>query len=440
MLNEFFNKKRTYFIVGIGGISMSAIAKYLKTIGNNVLGYDAVWNDSCAELSALGIDITDDKYVELSNVDVLVYSEAFATDFIIVNKALNANVQVFHRAEFLYEISKNFSNVIAVAGCHGKTTVSSLLINVFSLAAKKFTAHIGGIDNKFSNYYSTGDDYFITEACEYKKSFLYLRPDIAIVLNTDFDHLECYNGESDLLRSYDEFLSYAKVKVAVYDYAVKFDDIVSFGFNSKARFYPRKIFVKDGKFSFNVFENGVDLGRINSPLLGRHNVLNVLAVVAVSRLVGIEFSVIKNAIENFCGIKRRFEDLGNYKGARCVADYAHHPNEIAALLHTVKTIEKKKLYVIFQPHTYSRTRAMLQKFVSVLSRIDNLIIYKTYPAREYYDDAGSALTLSKNLKKSCYASSEQDLRFLLRDVKRDDLILVLGAGDIYDVFKRMLRT
>lgn len=416
---------------------MSALAKYVLSKGKKVVGYDAVFNDRCAELCGFGVNIYTTTSFELSGVGTVVYSDAFSDDFCLVARAKEMNIKVISRGKFLFEVSKNFKNTVAISGCHGKTTVTALVAHVFNVAGKKFAMHAGGIDKNFSNFYATGDDYLITEACEFKKNFLLLKPTVGVVLNTDVDHLDCYENPDELKNSYSKFLSYARKKIFLYGDVC--GDGISFGFDKNADYHPKNVVLNNGKPTFNVIENGQCLGVIKSPLYGKFNVLNLLAVVAVARSENIDFSIIKKGIETFEGIERRFENLGELNGARVIADYAHHPNEIKEVIRSARKFNFDNLFVVFQPHTYSRTRKFFAQFTSVLSHIKNLIIYKTYPAREYYDDAGSALTLANRIKKSHYASSEQDLIYLLKNAKRGDAILVLGAGDIYDIFKKLIK-
>ena len=416
---------------------MSALAKYVLNKGKKVLGYDAVFNERCVELSKLGVHIYTSPNVELDNVDAVVYSDAFSDDFCLVARAKDKNINVISRGDFLFETSKYFKNTIAISGCHGKTTVTALVANVFNVARKNFAMHVGGIDKNLSNFYATGDEYLITEACEFKKNFLALKPTVSVVLNTDVDHLDCYESHEELKKSYLNFLNSAQKRVFLYGDVVC--EGTTFGFDKNADYHPKNLVIKDGKCTFVVVEKGRELGIIESPLYGKFNVLNVLATIAVARGENVDFSIVKKGVENFVGIERRFENLGKFNGATVIADYAHHPNEIKEVIRSARKLNFENLFVVFQPHTYSRTRKLFAQFTAVLSHVYNLIIYKTYPAREYYDDAGSALTLSNRIKKSHYASSEQDLSYLLKNAKNGDAIFVLGAGDIYDIFKKLIK-
>lgn len=432
------DKFNSFYFIGIGGVSMSGLAKYLLSIGKTVGGSDEVENDYTKRLTEMGakIDYSKTEY-GVENYDLVIYTDAIHENDLRLNYAKSLKKEVMPRGKFLREISRNFKTVIAVAGCHGKTTCTAMLAHIFSAAGKKYAAHIGGNDVKFGNFVYCGEDYFITEACEYKKNFLLIKPDIAVILNSDADHLECYNGIEDLKNSYKTFGESATCAITLYC-DLPISAFCDFGFDKSACYYAENIKTYNGQITFNVVERGVPLGNIKLNAYGKHNVLNSLAAVAAARAADIDFCQIKEGLESFCGVERRFENIGKVNGADCIADYAHHPNELRAVIRTAKKFTSGKLYVIFQPHTYSRTKNLFGEFVKVLSPLNNLMIFKTYAAREYYDDSGSALTLSAALKKSCYADSIYDVVNFMRQARYGDTVLILGAGDIYFTAKRAL--
>jgi UDP-N-acetylmuramate--alanine ligase len=312
-----------------------------------------------------------------------------------------------------------------------------MLSHIFKVAQKKFSCHIGGMDIDFSNCYAGGNDYFITEACEYNKNFLHLNSDVAVVLNSDADHMECYESYDQLKKSYVEFAQKAKTAICLYgDIAV--ENCITFGFDNRADYYAKNIKSVGGKYSFIACKGGKELGKIQLLVYGKHNVLNALAAIVASDCLGISFDDIVVGLNNFKGVKRRFENIGYLNGCECIADYAHHPNEIKVVIKTAKSITQGQLFVVFQPHTYSRTKNLFIQFVNVLGNVNNLLIYKTFAAREYFDDSGSALTLSQAIKKSRYADSVQDLLCFINCAKKGDKILFLGAGDIYYIAKKLI--
>lgn len=417
---------------------MSSLAKYLLNSGKTVSGSDISESASVAELRSSGVKVEIGEYKEnISNYDVIVYTDAVHDNDTQLQKARSFGKKIMSRGQLLYEISKNFKTVIAISGCHGKTTCTSMIAHIFKAADRDFCAHIGGNDLIFSNLYFGGDDYFITEACEYKKNFLLLKPDVAVVLNYRPDHLECYESEDELKKCYLDFASCASVKIGLYR-DILFDGL-TFGYDKNADYSAHLISATDGKYSFTVFEGEYELGRVALNVYGKHNILNALAAVAVARSMSIPFRHIERGLSQFKGVKRRFERLGDINGAEVIADYAHHPDEILASIRTAKRLTEGRLYIVFQPHTYSRTKLLFKQFVRVLAAQRDLLIYRTYAAREYYDDAGSALTLSQKIKKSRYGEDVRDILNFISDARKGDIILFLGAGDIYDIAEKLVK-
>lgn len=417
---------------------MSGLAKYLVYLGKKVGGSDRVESVYTDELRELGVEIErGGEQGKIGEYDVIIYTDAIREDDIQLFSARKLRKIVLSRGEFLYELSRNFKKVLAISGCHGKTTCTAMLAHIFYAAGKNFTAHIGGRDIGFKNFFVSGNDFFITEACEYKKNFLHLLPDVAVVLNSDADHMECYTGIDELKNDYTTFLRSAPISISLFK-DLPFDGGISFGFDKNAHFHSGGIRCTGGKYSFCVYEGDYSCGRINLNVYGKHNILNALAAISAARAVGISYEHIIKGLSNFQGVERRFEHLGEYNGATCIADYAHHPNEIRATVRAAKKVTNGKIYVIFQPHTYSRTKNLYHDFVRVLSSIPNLLIYRTFAAREYYDDAGSALTLSRSIKKSRYGETSRDIINFISNAKGGDMVLFLGAGDIYDIAKRIV--
>ena len=418
---------------------MSALAKYLKSCGKTVAGSDIIESVYTRELQAAGVkvDIGGDGNC-VKDFDAVVYTDAIKPTDPQLCEAIRLKKQIVSRGQLLYEVSRNFKKVIAVSGCHGKTTCTSMLAHIFSCAGKKFCVHIGGNDIKFKNHYYCGDDYFITEACEYKKNFLLLKPDVAVILNSEADHLECYGNAKNLKEAYKQFSDSADISVTLFKDG--FHDGITFGTEKGANYSAHNIKNVAGMYSFSAYENGSMLGNVRLSVFGRHNVLNALAAIAAARSVGVAFDYIAEGLNGFTGVERRFERLGSAYGAQVFADYAHHPTEIKATVRTAKKITRGRLFVVFQPHTYSRTKNLFKDFVSVLSKQSNLLIYRTFAAREYFDDAGSAFTLARAIKKSRYGEEERDILNFISDAREGDTVLFLGAGDIYDTAKRIIRT
>lgn len=436
MTENFISEYDSYFFVGIGGVSMSALAKILLQMGKKVGGCDRTDGEYICELKNLGVEIVEERSADLSKYGVVVYTDAISDANCVIAAAKRQGKVIISRGNLLAEVSSVFKKTVAVAGCHGKTTCTAMITHVFADAGAEFSSHVGGSDLTYSNGYLGGYDYFITEACEYKRNFLCLKPDVAVILNSDADHLDCYGTGEEVKKAYYSFAERAKETISLYGDLPKTDGI-TFGFDDRALYHAKKISSENGRFSFIAYEGDNKLGRVSLSVYGKHNVLNALAAVATARYCGVDFECVQRGLSSFSGVKRRFETIGTYNGARCIADYAHHPNEIKAAIKAARLIGDGNLFVVFQPHTYSRTKTLFKDFVSVLSQVKQLLIYKTFAAREYYDDGGSALTLSYAVKRSRYADCEDDIYYFLRQARSGDTVLFLGAGDIYDIAKHV---
>jgi UDP-N-acetylmuramate--alanine ligase len=283
----------------------------------------------------------------------------------------------------------------------------------------------------------------VTEACEYKKNLLHMSSDVSIVLNIDKDHMECYQNEDDLVQTFRDFSRKAKTCFVSADdeNCKKLSDCATFGIkNSLADYRATDIRVHDERYAFTVEEYGRVVARIRLRAIGYCNVYNALAAFASMRSLGFHETEIAEGIEGFIAVKRRFERIGVYCGASFICDYAHHPREIKAALKTASGICRGNLYVVFQPHTYSRTKLLMADFIDVLRPIKNLMVYKTYPARESYDEMGAARTLSNVIGNSLYAENIHVLKTWLKTtVKNGDAVLFLGAGDIYYIAQHVLK-
>lgn len=436
---KFADKYNSFYFIGIGGVSMSALAKYLIKMGKKVGGSDIAANEYIDELLTLGIEVDfSDDVCGLEAYDMIVCTDAIKDSDKRLIKAQALNKEIISRGQLLFEISRAFDRVIAVSGCHGKTTCTSMLAHIFFAADKSFSAHIGGNDLSFKNFYYGGDDFFITEACEYKKNFLLLKPSVSVILNSDADHLECYGSEEELKRAYVRFADCADISISLYkDLPLAHGQ--SFGFDKAADYRAKNIKTTDDGCLFTACEGGAELGTVKLNVYGKHNALNALAAIAAARSAGIKFTDICKGLREFKGVERRFEKIYVGDGVLYVADYAHHPNELRAVLRTAQKITRGKLFVVFQPHTYSRTKFLFAQFVRVLAPLNNLLVYKTYAAREYFDDAGSAYTLSQSLKRSRYGDSIDDIADFIAKAEEGDTVLFLGAGDIYYLAKSVLK-
>jgi len=316
-----------------------------------------------------------------------------------------------------------------------------MLGHIFIKAKKKPTIHLGGIDLSFGNFLIGKSNYFITEACEYKANFLQIKPTTVTIMNMDFDHGDFYKNKRQLISAYRKFAKSARENVfmTASDRNINnFKNAVTYATERKADYEIRKLKERRGKCRFYIYERGGGRIKIHLRIIGKYNAHNALAAYATARHYGIKPKIIKKALWSFRGIERRMEYIGKINGAEAYADYAHHPNEIKAALAALKKLNKN-LVVIFQPHTYSRTRLLMDEFVSAFRVKAVICIYSTYSAREDYDESGSALTLCENLSKHKHCNYFDDIsalkHFLHGTVRKKDAVVFMGAGNIYNFAK-----
>ena len=433
--------------IGIGGVSMSALAKYLLNFGFIVQGSDVAKSAYTDELSALGAKIFIGNNAEnVKNAQMVVYSDAIRSDDEELLCARKTGLYVVSRTELLKCVAENFRTVVGIGGCHGKTTVTCMLAHILKAGKKSFTAHIGGEDLVFSNFVSFGGEIFLTEVCEYKKNLLAFKCNVAVCLNADPDHLDCYTDYDELKNTYYRYLNNAdKAIINVSDGVLRNYDgpnAVPFG-NESGKYGMENLTDDNGVYRFDFLIDGKKACNVKLGVFGRHNAYNAFAAAVVASELGITPREIKRGLSAFKGVKRRFEKIGGINGADVIIDYAHHPREIAAAYATACELKKERVITIFQPHTYSRTIFLKEEFKSVLNRIDDLIIYKTFPAREVYRVGGSAFELFRELGAkniSYFEEFEKLVESLKKSLKKGDLLLILGAGDLAERFRSYLKS
>lgn len=423
---------------------MSSLAKYLRSVGFAISGSDICPNRFTEELSSLGAEIRIGHSAgNLADAQVVVYNSAIPEENPELKTARENKLFVLSRGQLLAMVAENFGKVVGVSGCHGKTTTVCFLAHMLKAAREKFTAHIGGEDRRLSNCVADGSRIFVSEVCEFRKNIDLFSADVAVCLNVDADHMDCYKDIDELAATYRRFLEKAETKIVCGDdpWLAEWsgEGKITFGFGEDDDYRATDLRCKGGKYSFDVYERGNLLLRASLNVYGRQNVENCLAAIAAARSVGVSADDILGGIRKFKGVKRRFEEIGKINAAPVVCDYAHHPREIGAALETAKELPYKRLIVVFQPHTYSRTVYLKREFVSVFRDTENLILYPTYAARETYLEGGSAFDLHLKLEKSSYVTDVCSLLCYLRQkAKNGDLVLVLGAGNLYDELKKRI--
>ena len=439
--------KKIHF-VGVGGISVSGLALYALDKKAVVSGSDSVRSEATDRLKNLGVEVNiGHKRSNLKNdVQLVVYTSAVREDNPELKKAIELNIPTVKRSQFLGSILEAYRDSVAISGCHGKTTATAMLSQILLEDEKTPTIFLGGEYGEYKNYRLGSGSYVVAEACEYKKNFLDLKARISVVLNIDNDHLDSYKDLSDTIGTFKSFVSESLAVVNADDINCKnvfHSSTVTFGIENLATYMAKSIKFNGKGYTFTACAYGRRYGKINLSIIGRHNIYNALAAFAVADVLGVSFGAVKRALEKFSGVKRRNEYLGELFGLPCYADYAHHPNELRATLSAFKETMGEAL-VVFQPHTYSRTRLLMADFVSVLKEFEDVIIYETYAARENYDQSGSATALCENVigaggKGVEYAETEDELLKKLKTaLKGKSAIIFLGAGDIYDIAKSVL--
>ena len=429
-------KVGTYYFIGIGGIGMSSIAKYLVANNFKVGGYDLTKTDITETLEKNGIEINYKDELnsipsQFTNQDVIViFTPAVTTKNRQLGFFKSQGNPIFKRAEFLGILTKKFKT-IAIAGTHGKTTTAAIVTHLFYKTRQSFTAFVGGVLNEFnSNVIINGNKYAIVEADEYDRSFLNLEPSYGLVTSIDSDHLDIYGSFDEVKKSFREFIEKITDKVII-SKGLGVDGI-TYSLNKKADYSANNIsFSKTGYF-FDLTTPSRIYKSVFFSQLGLHNLLNAIGAFAISSQVGIDEKELCKALSTFEGVKRRFELVLNSKKDIIIDDYAHHPNEINAVWSALKDLYPyEKKCVIFQPHLYSRTKDFMNEFALALSQFDRVILLPIYPARELPIEGIRSSVLQKKIKS----------KNIVELVKRENLLsyinnipekikVFLGAGDI----------
>lgn len=447
------------FFIGIGGISMSGLAEILLSEGFRVSGSDRQESPLTKTLCSKGATVYyGQKKENLSlHPDLIVYTSAIKEDNpeFIAGKELG--IPFLTRAQLLGQMMKNYKIPIAISGTHGKTTTTSMLSQILLEAGTDPTLSIGGIYQAIGGNIRVGNsDYFVTEACEYTNSFLSFFPKIGIILNIEEDHLDFFKDIDDIRNSFHEF---AKLLPSDGTLIISGDipdveeitealscQVITYGSSASCDYRPENVtYDKFGHPSFTLTgSEGKDEGTYTLHVPGLYNVYNACAAIAAALLLGIDKECIKQALSDFRGTDRRFEYKGQVNGFSIIDDYAHHPTEITATLNAAKNYPHKTIWCVFQPHTYSRTKAFLPEFAKALSLSDQIILTDIYAARETDTLGISAGTLQEEIRKlghDCYhfSSFEEVEKFLLENCTKDDLLITMGAGDVVKIGESLLQ-
>lgn len=444
-------------LVGIGGIGVSAIAEILLKKGFVVSGSDMVPSDITKRLENKGVMVHYGHSAEnITGADLLVYTAAASDDNPEIAAAREKGIITVSRAEMLGRLMSFYEKSIAVAGVHGKTTTTSMISIILHHAAYDPTLLIGGDLPAIGGNARFGDSgYFVTEACEYKESFLHFHPETALILNIDEDHLDYFKDLEHIINSFTKFSSNVKQKGYIVcngdDYNVlkvaghhaKNVNLITFGINKEATYRATQITYNASGFPcFHVSKNGSPLMDVELSIPGVHNIYNALAAIATCDQYQVPVDATVAALKEFTGAKRRFDKVGTYNGAQIIDDYAHHPNEVKATLAAAKKVPHNKTLLLFQPHTYTRTKELLGDFATAFRDADEVIILDIYASRE--KDPGDihskdlvARIIEEGQAATYLSSFDEAIDYLVKTAQPHDIIFTMGAGNVYEIGYRL---
>ncbi|MCD8039579.1 MAG: UDP-N-acetylmuramate--L-alanine ligase [Lachnospiraceae bacterium] len=443
--------------IGIGGISMSGLAEILLDAGFSVSGSDAKKSPLTAKLAAKGAKIS---YPQMAgsitdDIDLVVYTAAIADDNPELARAAQKQIPLISRADLLGQIMKNYKTPIAISGTHGKTTTTSMIAEALLAADADPTLSIGGILKSIGGNIRVGkSDYFVTEACEYTNSFLSFFPHISIILNIEEDHMDFFKDIDDIRSSFRKFAELLPNDgFLIINKGIDSLDaftrglgcrVVTFGSDAGADYsYTDASFDELGRASYTLLKSGKERCRVRLGVVGEHNILNSLSVIALMDILKLDLSVVLDALLAFSGTDRRFELKGTVGGVTVLDDYAHHPTEIRATLRAAANYPHKTLWCVFQPHTYTRTKAFLGDFAQALSLADKVVLTDIYAAREKNTIGITSKDLLRELETlgvdCCYFPSFDEIEnFLLKNCVDGDLLITMGAGDVVKIGENLL--
>ena len=438
--------------IGVGGIGVSALAAIFLARGYSVSGSDMKESSITDHLREMGVKVyIGHRKENVEGADLIVYSAAIAESNPEIVRAREKGIPLASRAEVLGTLMSEFRNSIAISGTHGKTTTTSMISLILENQGLSPTILVGGELSEIGGNVKVGSgDYFVTEACEYRDSFLELRPKIGIILNIDSDHLDYFKDIEHIVHSFEAFANYVPSdgKIIAYDANPFVSEVIkgrpnvlTYGYNMNSTYHISDVRFNSGMPSFHINYNGTDLGGISLRIPGEHNILNSAAAFVCCHQLGCDIPRIIETLESFTGIQRRFDVRGTIGDhIKLVDDYAHHPTEIKATLSAASEIPHNKLWCIFQPHTYTRTLALFDGFCDAFLEADHLIMTDIYAAREkdIYDISSEKLIqaiLDRHPEeKAEYIKGFSDIADkVLREAEPGDLVITMGAGDVYKI-------
>ena len=446
-ISKYLTPGRHVHLVGIGGVSMRPLGLVLKGMGMEVTGSDMNSSVSTDELIAQGIRVKIGHMAEnIQGADCIIRTAAAHNDNPEIAAARAAGIPVFERAQAWGEIMRSYKNAICVSGTHGKTSTTSMMTHILMEAEMDPTVMIGGYLPLLHAGHRVGQgDTILLESCEYCDSFLNFFPTLAVVLNVEADHLDYFKDLHDVQKSFHKFAEMATFGVIANGddehtiQAMEGIDYVSFGFGENNRVHAANM-CPDWRH-FDVICDGQFYCHLDMGVLGRHNALNGLAAAGAAWMMGIPGEAVSRGLESFHGAGRRMEFKGNWNGADVYDDYAHHPDEIAATIASVRaSFPGRRLVLAFQPHTYTRTKALFDDFVAQLKKADVLVLAEIYAARERNTVGISSAHLAQQIPGSVFCETLPGVtEWLKENVREDDIVITMGAGDIFRAGEALLK-
>ena len=444
--------------IGIGGISMSGLSEILLKEKFTISGSDTKPSALTERLTSLGATVFYPQQASniIDGIDVVVYTAAIRENNPELMEVKRKGLPTLTRAELLGQLMKNYNTPIAISGTHGKTTATSMLSHILLAAEKDPTISVGGILKAIGGNIRVGtSDIFVTEACEYTNSFLDFFPKIAVILNVEEDHMDFFKDIDDIRTSFHRFATLLPESGAlIINQDIEHKEKITDGLNCKIVTYSETqeadysatdiTFDEWGNASFNLIIYGENKGRITLSVAGNHNVSNALSAIAVADLLGISLEQVQKGLLSFTGTDRRFQYKGERNGFTIIDDYAHHPTEIRATLTSIRNYPHREVWCIFQPHTYTRTKAFFHEFAEALSLADHVILADIYAARETDTLGVSSEALAEEIQTlgadAYYLPSFEAIEnFVLKKCIHGDVLITMGAGDVVNIGESLLR-
>lgn len=439
----------TIYMLGIGGIGMSALARYYKSMGYAIAGYDRTKSRLTFQLEKEGMAIHYEDRPELlpESIDMVIYTPAVPHDLKEFEALRQRELPILKRSEALGKISKDHFT-IAVSGTHGKTTTTAMIAHILNHSRLNTTAFIGGIAKNFDSNLLLGkpkDSILVVEADEFDRSFLQLHPDVSIIGSIDADHLDIYGDKEHLIESFNDFAKLTKRNVIVREgLEVEAWNKITYGFGDDCKYQIILGNSGSGYTMFYIKGEGQDKFKIIMPLAGIHNVLNATAAFIAARRIGVSRNAIAEALHTFMGVKRRFDVRINTEKYCYIDDYAHHPEEIRSCLQAIRDFyPNRRLTLVFQPHLYSRTRDFMDEFAEVLATADELILLDIYAAREEPIKGVSSQVLLDKIQMPDKKLVAKTQLIKLIDSEKPELLVTMGAGDIdryVELFEELIKS